>query len=170
MPTTTAPDLYEEAYELGYRGRPMTERLKRAGETDHAIFETWRSGRADRGADDERQPKTAPNNSSTSSVPTSSTSTSSGEPLEPGAAARALRDRRRARRKAKTPLRRRQSTGGRAYRSVAGVVRPTTSELGHLLVLGLLLVVLYLVLTNVGTLTGALGLVQRSIGWLVAAK
>lgn len=152
--TSTTADLFEEAYQRGLDGKPMTERLKRAAEEDHGIFESWRAGRADR--NDEQT-------SATSSSPSSSTTATSGRAPAGGNARRTqASDRRR------TPISRRRSSGGRIFRAGRRVVAPASTQIGHLFLLGLGLVVLYLVLTNVGALSGVVGIVQRAVGWVVS--
>lgn len=157
MATRTAADRYEQAYNLGYGGKPMTEDLKRASETDHAIFESWRAGRADRDEDGERvEPRTASNTSS----PSSASTRPAGKPDTKTGSPRSRRQR--------TPVARRHSTAGRAYRAGRRVVAPVTTQVGHLILLGLGLVVLYLVLTNAGALSGVVGIIQKTVGWFVS--
>lgn len=159
-PTRTTPDVYEEAYNLGYHGKPMTERLKRAAETDHAVFESWRAGRADRDTDGDRaEPKT----SATSSSPSTSTTAASGRaPAPKKTPANQRSDRRR------TPLSRRRTSGGRTYRAARAVAAPVGTQVGHLLLLGLGLVLLYLVLTSAGAVSGVVGIFQRAVGWVTS--
>lgn len=160
-PTRTTPDVYEEAYNLGYRGKPLTERLKRESETDHAVFESWRAGRADRDTDGDRaEPKT----STTSSSPSSSTTAPSGNSPSPNKTAGAGAGKRRRR----APLSRRHGAGGRTYRAARAVAAPVGTQVGHLLLLGLGLVLLYLVLTSAGAVSGVVGIVQRAVGWVTS--
>ena len=161
----TELDLIEEAYNLGYAGKAMTEPLKRAAETDHAIFESWRAGRADRDDDGARiEPRSSAANSSSPSTSTSAASSRESKgSSSPGSSSRGASPPRR-----RAPVSRRRSAGGRAYRAARGVVAPVSTQVGHLLLLSLGLVALYLVLTSAGAVSGVVGGLQRLVNWVVS--
>jgi len=160
--TRNVHDDVDEAYNLGYHGKPLSEALKRAAEEDPSIFESWESGRFDRRTDGDRtEPKKS---SATSKSPSSSTSASTGRaPAPKKSPAQQGSDRRRA------PLSRRHGAGGRTYRAARGVVTPVGTQIGHLLLLGLGLVLLYLVLTSAGAVSGVVGILQRAVGWVTSS-